>query len=242
MRKQPVLTPCVFERGGKSASIVFDDADIDVAVADGLLLTGNSGQVCTLGSRLLVQRGVLDAFVAKLTAGLGSVRQGDPLDADTVMGPVINEAACERILGIVDRAREYGQVVLGGERVGGELASGFFVAPTVVSQVSNKTEIAQTEIFGPVAAVIPFDGEEEAISIANDTDYGLAAYLYTRDLSRAHRVASRLEAGNVGVNGGSAPAGPALPFGGRKQSGYGRQGGLAGVLEFVDYKTVQVRL
>ena len=237
-----VLTPCVFELGGKSASITFDDADLSLAVADGLLLTGNSGQVCTLGSRLLVQRGIADAFTEQLSAGLAQVRQGDPFDAATAMGPVINEAACHRILGIVDRARDYGDVVVGGNRVGGDLADGFFVAPTLVSQVSNDTEIAQTELFGPVAAVIPFDDEEEAIAIANNTDYGLAAYLFTKDLSRAHRVASRLEAGNVGINGGSAPAGPAMPFGGRKQSGYGKQGGLPGVLEFVDYKTVQVHV
>jgi aldehyde dehydrogenase (NAD+) len=237
-----VLTPCVFELGGKSASITFADADLAVAVADGLLLTGNSGQVCTLGSRLLVQRGVLDAYVEQLTAALASVRQGDPFEAETMMGPVINQAACDRIVGIVDRARQYGDVVIGGSRVGGDLADGFFVAPTLVSDVSNESEIAQTELFGPVAAVIPFDDEDEAIAIANDTEYGLAAYLFTADLSRAHRMASRLQAGNVGINGGSAPAGPAMPFGGRKQSGYGKQGGLAGVLEFVDSKTVQVRL
>lgn len=237
-----VLTPCLFELGGKSASLVFDDADLDVAVAGAAQLVGNAGQVCTLGSRLLVQRSLVGSFTERLSAALAAVRQGDPFEADVVMGPVISAAALERILGIVERARSYGDVVTGGARAGGELAKGFFVEPTVVNEVSNDSEIARTELFGPVVAVIPFGDEDEAVALANDTEYGLAGYVFTRDLSRAHRVASRLDAGNVGVNGGGAPAGPAMPFGGRKQSGYGRQGGRAGVLEFVSTKTVQIRL
>lgn len=229
------LTPCVFELGGKSASLIFEDADLDRAVSSGLQLTAHDGQVCTLGSRLLVQRGVLGEFVERLAIALGQVQQGDPLDPATQMGPVISADAAARILGIVDRARACGEVITGGTRAGGVLADGFFVQPTLVGGVGNDAEIARTEIFGSVAAVLPFEDEDEAVAIANDTDFGFAGYVFTGDVGRAHRTAGRLDAGN----GGAVPAGPAMPFGGRKQSGYGHQGGLAGVQEFVYSKHVQ---
>jgi aldehyde dehydrogenase (NAD+) len=236
------LTPAVFELGGKSASLVFADADLDKAVTAAMQVIGNAGQICTLGSRLLVHESRHDEFVEKLSGALAAIKQGDPFAEGVMMGPVINEAAQSRILGMIDRARDSGEVVTGGGRGEGELAAGWFVEPTIVALPDNSAELAQREVFGPVVATIPFASEEQAVEMANDTEYGLAAFVFTGDVSRAHRVAAALDAGNVGVNGGATPAGPHIGFGGRKQSGYGKQGGLGGVLEFVAEKTVQVAL
>lgn len=236
------LTPAVFELGGKSASLILPDADLDRAVAGALTCTANAGQVCTLGSRLLVHHSVRDEFLDRLTAALPSVKQGDPFTEGVTMGPVINEAALERILGMVDRARDYGQVLAGGGRADGDLAAGYFVEPTVVQLPDNTVELARDEVFGPVVGVLGFEDEDEAIAIANDSDFGLAGYVHTKDLTRALRIAAKLDTGNVGINGGNAPAGPHVPFGGRKQSGHGKQGGYGGVQEFIASKTVQIAL
>ena len=236
------LKPCLMELGGKSPAIVFGDADLDAAAARAMSITFNSGQICTFGSRLLVQASVYDQLVERIVANLATVKQGDPLDPETVMGPVINQSSCDRILGMIEQARNAGADVLaGGRRRDGTLADGFFIEPTVLA-VDNDAEIARTEVFGPVVSVIRFEDDEEAVALANDTEYGLAAYAFTRDLTKAIWIADRLDAGAVGINGGTAPGHPNVPFGGRKQSGYGKQGGRDGVMEFVHTKSVQIKL
>jgi aldehyde dehydrogenase (NAD+) len=239
------LTPVLLELGGKSPAIVFEDADLSRAatLAAVLALSVNAGQGCVLPTRLLVQDSIYDEVVERVLATARSFRLGDPLTEGTTMGPVISEAACERILSIVDRARRQaeGTLLTGGSRAGGDLADGFFVEPTVFGDVDNTTPLAQEEIFGPVLAVVRFRDEDEAVALANDSDYGLGAFLYTRDLARAHRMAAALDAGMIAVNGMS-PMLPTMPFGGIKQSGFGREGGRAGLDEFLVTTNVHVSL
>jgi aldehyde dehydrogenase (NAD+) len=241
----PGLTPLMFELGGKSANIVFDDADLEAAAAFSamLALVPGSGQACLLPTRLLVAQSVADRFTELLLATVETFRVGQPLDQETMMGPVISEASLRRILGIIAEARasKSGRMVAGGEQLGGDLSGGFFLAPTVFTDVDTDSRLAREEIFGPVLAISTFSSEREAIAKANDTRFGLAAYLQTRDVSRAHRVANELEAGYVCVNGfNNLP--PGAPFGGTKESGFGREGGLAGLKEFVRPKTVFINL
>jgi aldehyde dehydrogenase (NAD+) len=241
----PGLTPLMFELGGKSANIVFDDADLEAAAAFSamLALVPGSGQACLLPTRLLVAQSVADRFTELLLATVETFKVGQPLDQETMMGPVISEASLRRILGIIAEARasKSGRMVAGGERLGGDLSGGFFLAPTVFTDVDTDSRLAREEIFGPVLAISTFSSEREAIAKANDTRFGLAAYLQTRDVSRAHRVANELEAGYVCVNGfNNLP--PGAPFGGTKESGFGREGGLAGLKEFVRPKTVFINL
>jgi aldehyde dehydrogenase (NAD+) len=238
-------TPVVLELGGKSASIVFADADPAVAGKLGALLgiAQNSGQGCFLPTRLLVQRPIYDEVVQAVVKTVEGFRLGDPFDASTTMGPVAGKEACERILGVVHRARTDGDGVLltGGERANGELSRGWYVQPTVFGDVDPASPLAQDEVFGPVLAVVPFDDESDAIDIANHTRYGLAGYVWTNDLRRAHRVADALDAGYVSVNGMAALP-PSAPFGGWKASGHGVEGGRWGLQEFVRLKNVHVSL
>jgi aldehyde dehydrogenase (NAD+) len=237
------LKPALFELGGKSANIVFEDADQDEALRTTLVFTARTGQGCTIPSRLLIQSSIYDEFVEKAAAAARAVRVGDPFAPETEMGPVISRLACERILGMVERAGGEGaRIVAGGQRSDGELANGFFIEPTVLADVDNSSELGREEVFGPVLAAMRFEDENEALALANDSIYGLAAYVHTRDISRALRFADALEAGSVGINGGTVPGGPMAPFGGTKQSGYGKVGGLAGVLEFTRTKNVQIKL
>lgn len=238
------LKPVTFELGGKSANLVFADADIEsAALYSAFLSMANSGQGCLLPTRLLVEDGVYDQVVEAVTGFTRSMKAGDPFDETTTLGPVISEQACERILSVIDRARSdgSGRLLTGGGRLGGDLADGYFVEPTLFGDVDNASDLAQHEVFGPVLAMTRFRDEAEAVALANDTQYGLAAYLHTNDLRRAHRVASALEAGMVSVNGFTGVHAGA-PFGGVKQSGFGRMGGRYGLEDFLRPKNVYIPL
>lgn len=239
------LKPCGLELGGKSAVIVFADADLQEAVRRGIAgAVSANGQGCVNGTRLLVERPIYDQYVAMLGATAGHIKVGDPLDPSTMVGPVISENALTRILGLVDTAvkKEGGRIVTGGERLGGDMANGFFLPITLVADVDQKSSIAQHEVFGPVLAITPFEGEDEAIAIANGTEYGLGGYIHTQNLRRAHYMASQIESGVVTVNGAGEGMTPCVPFGGVKQSGYGRLGGEAGLHEFLRTKNVWMNL
>jgi aldehyde dehydrogenase (NAD+) len=238
-------TPLVLELGGKSASVVFDDADPATAgkLAAVLGIAQNSGQGCFLPTRLLVQRGVYDQVVDAVLATTQRFRLGDPFDPATTMGPVAGETTCARILDVIDRASAGGEGTLlaGGRRAMGDLANGTYIEPTVFGGVDPISNLAQDEIFGPVLAIIPFDDEDEAVRIANQVRYGLAGYVWTNDLRRAHRVADALDAGYVSINS-MASLPPSAPFGGWKASGHGVEGGRWGLQEFIRLKNVHVAL
>jgi aldehyde dehydrogenase (NAD+) len=238
------LTPVTLELGGKSANVVFDDADLDAAalMAAQMSTIASAGQGCLYPTRLLVQERVYDDVVSRVRAVAESRVIGDPLDPAVNMGPVISASACERILGYIEEAKAGdARLVTGGRRLDGELAGGNFIEPTVFAEVDNSTRLAQDEIFGPVLAVIRFRDEAEAVRLANDTRFGLAAFVHTRDLVRAHRVADDLEAGYIGINS-FPPMVATTPFGGTKRSGFGREGGRAGIEEYVHHKNVYVPL
>jgi aldehyde dehydrogenase (NAD+) len=231
-----------FELGGKAPHIIFADADLEQALN---AATGSSwalcGQSCALGSRVLVERPVYDQVVAAFVERAARVRVGMPLDERTHMGPQAHAAQLDKTLSYVDIGRDEGaELVAGGHRLQeGGFADGYFVEPTVFANVRNDMRIAREEIFGPVAALIPFDGEDEAVALANDSEYGLAAGLWTRDSSRAHRVAARIEAGIVWVNTYRFLRW-STPYGGFKNSGWGRENGLEGLDNYLETRTTVV--
>jgi aldehyde dehydrogenase (NAD+) len=229
-----------FELGGKSPNIVFDDADIEAAVDGAVLgLYLNQGQCCCAGSRLFVQDSIHDLFVNRLAAKVQARRLGDPFDPKTQMGPQVDQAQFDKILSYIAKGKEQGaRLVTGGERHG---TKGFFIKPTVFADVRDDMAIACDEIFGPVLSVIKFSDIDEVITRANTTDYGLAAAVWTRDIGKAHAVASRVRAGTVWVNCYDV-FDAAAPFGGFKRSGIGRELGAAGLDNYTELKTVTVKL
>ncbi len=231
------------ELGGKSPNVIFADApDLDEAAkvsAHGIFR--NSGQVCVAGSRLLVERSIHDTFVEKLAEHARAMRPGDPLDPGTAIGAVNSERQLEQNLAFVAEAADNGrQIVTGGARVLQE-TGGYYMAPTIVAGVMPDDRIAREEVFGPVLAVIPFDTEDEAVTLANDSPYGLAAGVWTADLSRAHRMIRRVRAGVVHVNTYGGPD-ITVPLGGVKQSGNGHDKSLHAFDKYLDLKTAWIKL
>ena len=240
----PNLTPAGYELGGKSARLVFADADLDSAALNSAMgAVANSGQACIAGTRVIVEESVYDEVIERMKAVIGHITVGDPQDPNIAMGPVISQGAVDRITGFIDRAvgANKGQLVTGGTRLGGELAGGYFMPPTIFANFGNHDEVSEQEIFGPVVSVLKFKTEEEAVAMANDSVYGLAAWVETKDVTRAHSVAAQLDAGTVWINGFyDLPVG--APFGGVKQSGFGRQGGIYAIQEFTRPKNVWLSL
>ena len=238
------LKAITLELGGKSPAVVLESVpDMDVVVEQvlfGALM--NMGENCSQGSRLIVHRSVQDELVERLAAGLAAWPVGDPMDPATRVGPMIEQSHMDKVLGYIGRGRDEGaRVAAGGGRVLEE-TGGYYVAPTIFDGVSNDMTIAREEIFGPVLSTIPFDTEEEGIRLANETSYGLAAAVYTRDLDAAFRVARALRAGTVGVNAYSE-GDITTPFGGYKQSGFGgRDKGLEALEQYTETKTIWVTL
>ena len=226
------------ELGGKSPLIVFDDADLDSAI--GAAMLGNfysAGQICSNGTRVFVQKGIKAAFLSGLAARADAIRMGDPLDPDTQMGPLVSQAQLEKVLAHIDRARsEGGRLVCGGEA---SVSPGCYVQPTVFADVTDSMTLAREEVFGPVMAVLDFDTEDEVIARANATQFGLAAGVFTADLTRAHRVVARLQAGTCWINAYNLTPVEA-PFGGVKLSGVGRENGRAAVEHYTQVKSVYV--
>lgn len=236
------LTPVCLELGGKSANLIFADADLPSAVQHAIGgIVQLSGQVCITGSRLIVEDTVYDDVLELAAQFLPHVPIGDPLKPDTMMGPVVSQAAADRIMSMIERARSEGRLLAGGHRLGGEFADGYFIPPTVFADVDNTSYIAQTEVFGPVLTILRFRDATHAVQLANGTPYGLAAYIWSSDLQRTHRIAAELAAGNIFVNGFYGLP-PSMPFGGVKHSGYGRTGGRDGIREFTRPKNVWIAL
>jgi succinate-semialdehyde dehydrogenase/glutarate-semialdehyde dehydrogenase len=226
------------ELGGNAPFIVFDDADLDAAVAGAIASKyRNTGQTCVCANRLLVQKGVYDAFTAKLVAAVRKLRVGDGLAGETEQGPLIDAAALRKVEEhIADATGKGAKVATGGRR---HALGGTFFEPTVLTDVTPAMMVAREETFGPVAACFIFNSEQDAIAMANDTEYGLAAYLYTRDLARSWRVSEALEYGIVGLNTGLIST-EVAPFGGVKESGLGREGSKYGILDYTEIKYVCV--
>lgn len=231
---------CSMELGGNAPFIVFDDADLEAAL-DGAMIAKmrNAGEACTSANRFYVAAPVVEEFGRRLAERMGSLRVGKGTDPATQLGPLINEAGIAKVEELVlDMVTRGGRVLVGGRRIEGP---GFFYPPTVVTGVSPESRVMGEEIFGPVAPIVSFASEEEALGLANATEFGLVSYVYTRDLARALRVSEGLESGMVGLNTGLV-SNPAAPFGGVKQSGIGREGGQEGIEEYLEIKYVAVAL
>lgn len=226
------------ELGGNAPFLVLDDADLDEAIEGAMVAKmRNAGEACTAANRFYVQRGIHDAFVAKLCERMGAMTVGPGTDGATHCGAMINQASIDKIERLVaDAVSRGGEIKLGGQTLDRD---GFFYPPSVIANVQPGSEILSTEVFGPVAAVIPFDDADEAVALANATEYGLAAYVYSGDLKRGLQIAERIECGMVAVNRGLV-SDAAAPFGGVKQSGLGREGSHHGLIEYCEAKYIAV--
>ncbi len=227
----------LLELGGKGAAIVFDDADLRTAIQMiGSTWTFHSGQICTAPTRAIVQRNVYDQVVGGLSKMAGALKVGDPYEPDTVLGPVITSAHRDRVEAYVEAGRGEGaEVVAGGQRPE-KPDTGYYVAPTLIAGCRPEMRVVQEEIFGPVIVVLPFDDEDEAIALANGTDFGLYDYVFSADTNKAFRVSKRLRAGNVGIN--TTQRNHNTPFGGTKFSGVGRDGGVFGLHAYSELQSV----
>ncbi|MGE0611388.1 MAG: aldehyde dehydrogenase [Hyphomicrobiales bacterium] len=230
--------PVVLELGGKSANIFFDDVDLDGALKRGVLgIFHNAGQMCIAGSRILVQDRIHDEFVERMSSYVKTMRIGDPQSEKTQLGPLVAERQRERVMGFIERGKSSGAKLVTGGKAPASPNHGYYIEPTVFTDVDPGAEIAQEEIFGPVVSIFRFKDEEEALALANGTKYGLAAGVHTNDLARAHNFASRLESGTVWVKT-YAYLTPSAPYGGYKQSGYGRELGQSGLENYTQLKAV----
>jgi len=227
------------ELGGNAPFLVFEDADLDAAIEGALIAKlRNVGEACTAANRFHVHESIADEFARRLTERMSALKVGRGTEPDVDIGPLIDERQRSIVEELVDDAATGGaRVLLGGEPMSGPAHPGYFFAPTVLADVPPQARLLREEIFGPVAAVASFSSETQALEAANATEYGLVAYLYTRDLSRALRVSEGLQTGMVGVNQGMV-SNPAAPFGGVKQSGFGREGGFEGIEEYLETKYV----
>lgn len=234
----PTVKRVSLELGGKSPNIIFGDVDLEKMVTLGAAACfANTGQSCNAPTRMLVERSVYDAAVAIAARVAEHTIVGDPADEKTELGPLASKTQLSKVRAMIRKGTQEGaRLVAGGEAPIAGLEQGFYVRPTVFADVTNEMAIAREEIFGPVLVIIPFDGEEDALKIANDTDYGLSATVCSADLERAHRVARRIRSGMVRING--AGRAPGSPFGGYKQSGNGREGGRWGIEEFMETKAI----
>ena len=227
---------CSMELGGNAPFIVFDDADLDEAVEGAILCKfRNNGQTCVCANRIYVQSGVYDAFAAKLKARVETMKVGDGFEEGTLLGPLINPAAGEKVQEHITDALAHGAEIILGSANGG--MQGNFLAPTIITGVTQKMKVATEETFGPLAPLFKFEDEDEVIAMANDTIFGLASYFYAKDLSRVYKVAEALEYGIVGVNTGIIST-EVAPFGGVKQSGLGREGSHHGIEDYLEMKDI----
>ncbi|CAB3959905.1 NADP/NAD-dependent aldehyde dehydrogenase PuuC [Achromobacter insolitus] len=230
------------ELGGKGANIVFDDANLDAAINGAAwAIFHNQGQACIAGSRLMLHEKIADAFLERFTALANSIRLGDPRSPDTEMGPLTSAQHRDKVLSYVGIAAEQGaRLLVGGKAPGGELSAGYYVAPTIV-EARPKDRVAQEEVFGPFVTVLRFGSDEEALAIANATDYGLGSGLWTRDLARAHKLAGAIHAGMCWINCYKR-VNPGSPFGGVGQSGYGREMGFEAMHDYTEARSVWVNV
>lgn len=236
------VVPATLELGGKSPNIVFADCDMEATVAGVVRsIIQNAGQTCSAGARLLVEESFKDEFLKKVIEQFGKLTIGAGIE-DKDIGPILNERQFDRVMGMINIAREEGEILFGGNQMTVEgFENGFYIEPTIVDGVSPHSRIAQEEVFGPVLTVFTFKDTEEALELANSTDYGLVAGVWTKDINRAHYLASRIDSGQVFINNYGAGGGVQMPFGGYKKSGFGREKGWAALDNYTTLKNVAVK-